>query len=306
MSRKTFRRRWLWTLLAIALVLTALLACVGNFFFNYALNPNSKVSFLENSPVPTSPWLAAHAQDAWMESEDGLTLHALYAPVENAHRYVIICHGYGNQAASMERYGRQFYAMGYNVLMPDARASGRSEGQYIGMGWPERRDVVKWAATLVEGDPQAQIALFGVSMGGATVMMASGEADLPTNVKCVVEDCGYSSVWAEFAWQLRDLYGLPPFPVLYAASLVTGVRAGYFFGEASAVEQVKSSVTPTLFIHGDQDTFVPYSMLDEVYEAAACPKEKLVVAGAAHSEASSVAPELYWNTVENFLASYLT
>ena len=126
------------------------------------------------------------------------------------------------------------------------------------------------------------------------------------NVKCVIEDCGYSSVWDEFAGQLEEMFGLPTFPVLDAASLVTQARAGFGFKEASAVEQLKKTALPMLFIHGEDDAFVPYWMLDVVYNACASPdKEKLSVPGAAHGEASWEAPELYWATVEAFLAKHI-
>lgn len=191
------------------------------------------------------------------------------------------------------------------ALDPAARAHERSEGRYTGMGWPERRDIVDWVGALVGQDPDAEVVLFGVSMGGATVMMTAGE-ELPANVKCVIEDCGYSSVWDEFAGQLQELFGLPTFPVLDAASLVTQVRAGYSFKEASAVEQLKKTSLPILFIHGEADTFVPYWMLDVVYEAcASAEKEKLSIPGAAHGEVSWEDPELYWSTVETFLAKHM-
>lgn len=308
--KKTNRRALKIAGITAAVILTASaagLAYVGNFFFQYALDPQSEVTFLDPDYSPElSPWLETRGETLWLDSSDGLKLHAWYAPVENTHRYVIACHGYGNEAATIAKAGEHFYNLGFSVLMPDARASGQSEGRYIGMGWPERRDVVAWAKLLTDRDPEAEIVLYGVSMGGATVMMATGEADLPPNVKCAVEDCGYSSVWDEFAWQLKDLYNLPPVPVLNATSLVTKLRAGYFLGEASAVEQVKLSRTPTLFIHGDADTFVPFWMLDVVYEAAGCEKEKLVVPGATHAEARSVNPELYWGTVDAFLAKYIS
>ena len=75
--------------------------------------------------------------------------------------------------------------------------------------------------------------------------------------------------------------------------------------EGSAVEQVKKSKTPTLFIHGEQDSFVPFEMLDIVYEAANCEKEMLVVEGAAHAASSSVNPNLYWGTIDNFIKKYI-
>ena len=304
----------------VLVLAVAALGWVGNFFFNFALNPKADVAF-EDSPsslvegapaaqvnpyVAADPdaWLAGHAVDAWLTSRDGLELHAYRADIPGGHRYAILCHGYKNQAKNMAAQASHFYDLGYSVLLPDARGHGLSQGDYIGMGWPERHDIVDWIATLVEADPQAEIVLYGVSMGGATVMMVSGE-ELPENVKCIVEDCGYSSVWDEFAGQLDDLYGLPPVPVLNALDVVCRIRAEYSIVEASAVDQVARSVTPTLFIHGDADAFVPFRMLDEVYNAAACEKERLVVEGAAHAKSDDVNPELYWTTVDGFLARHV-
>ena len=174
------------------------------------------------------------------------------------------------------------------------------------MGWLERPDVLDWIGGIVEQDPDAEIVLHGVSMGGATVMMAAGE-DLPENVKCIVEDCGYSSVWDEFRLQLKNVFGLPAFPLLNAASLVCQVRAGYGFREASSVRQLQKASVPMLFIHGDADTFVPFEMLDVVYEAcASAEKEKLVVHGAPHGDAADTDPELYWSTVAAFVGKYVS
>ena len=254
-----------------------------------------------------SAWFSENSEDRWLTSHDGLKLHGLYlAQPQQSHKYAVICHGYGSIPQMGGRFAARFYEMGYNILAPAARAHELSEGRYVGMGWPERRDIVAWVDILVDQDSDAEIVLFGVSMGGATVMMTAGEADLSPSVKCVIEDCGYTSVWDEFAGQLQEMFGLPTFPVLDAASLVTQIRAGYGFKEASAVEQLKKNVRPMLFIHGEEDTFVPYSMLDVVYSACAGPdKERLSVPGAGHGEASWKDPELYWSTVGAFLDKYM-
>ncbi len=301
--------------LAILAVVVALAAVglffVGNYLFHFALDPQAG-GMLSTENVDDlklegdSAWFAENSQDRWLTSHDGLKLHALYLPREDSHKYAVICHGYGSTPQFGGRYAAEFYKMGYHVLAPAARAHERSEGAYASMGWLERRDIVAWVDTLVEQDPQAEIVLFGVSMGGATVMMTAGEADLSPCVKCVVEDCGYSSVWDEFAGQLKEMFGLPTFPVLDAASLVTQVRAGWSFREASAVEQLKKAKLPMLFIHGEEDTFVPYAMLDVVYGACASPeKEKLSVPGAGHGEASWEDPEGYWTAVERFVEKYI-
>jgi len=302
------------TLIALAVLLAlalGALAFAGNYLFRFALDPQGggmlsgydpEVDTLEGDAA----WFAEHSEDRWMESRDGLKLHALYLPQGDSHKYAVICHGYGSIPQYGGRFAAWFYDQGYSVLAPAARAHELSQGRYAGMGWPERRDIVAWVDTIVEQDPQAEVVLFGVSMGGATVMMTAGEEDLSPAVKCVIEDCGYSSVWDEFAGQLDELFGLPAFPVLDAASLVTKFRTGWDFKEASAVEQLKKTALPILFIHGEEDTFVPYAMLDVVYNACASPeKEKLSIPGAAHGEASWEDPELYWATVSAFLDKHM-
>ena len=298
------KKRWKIALAALAVVVAVGLFFAGNYLFHYALDPRNGDP--EWAMEGDSAWFDGASGDRWLTSHDGLKLHALYLPREGSHKYAVICHGYGSTPQFGGRYAAKFYELGFSILAPAARAHERSEGAWVSMGWLERRDIVAWVDTLVEQDPQAEIALFGVSMGGATVMMTAGETDLSPHVKCVIEDCGYSSVWDEFAAQLKEQFGLPTFPVLDAASLVTQARAGWSFREASAVEQLKKTRLPMLFIHGEEDTFVPYAMLDVVYGACASPeKEKLSVPGAGHGEASWEDPETYWSTVERFLGKHI-
>lgn len=234
-------------------------------------------------------------------NDDGVSTGLSAISGDEPHDYAICLHGYTNEPIGMARYAKRFFDRGMTVLTPAARAHERSGGEYIGMGWPERNDVVKWAREIVRRDPQARILIFGVSMGGATAMDVAGEK-LPCQVRCIIEDCGYTSVWDEFSLQLKDVFGLPSFPLLDVANATCNVRAGYDFRTASSVEQLKKATLPMLFIHGDKDTFVPYSMLDQNYDACASKiKQKLTVHGATHAKSAQVDPELYWSTVENFL-----
>lgn len=284
----------------------------GNYFYNLAINPKASKTLVLGTSTEESvdkfSWLLneSNYKDSYVTSNDDLKLHGY--EIENANKsdvWVITVHGYMGRGYKMSNYAESFYDMGYNVLVPDLRGHGDSEGNYIGMGWNDRQDIIKWINYIIEQHKDAKIILHGVSMGAATVMMTSGE-DLPENVKAIVEDCGYTSAWDEFYYQLDNLFSkLPKNPILFASDLVTKLKAGYGFKEASAIKQVEKSETPMLFIHGDEDTFVPYYMLDEVYEAANVEKEKLVVEGAEHANAASTNPELYWSTISNFINKYI-
>ncbi|KHF41627.1 alpha/beta hydrolase [Halalkalibacter okhensis] len=311
---------------AILILLVVAYGLVGNYFYNFALNADREKEFLDGNPhlEESEAVLASVAEEAEIadelfkqdhkpeqvdivtSDEKRLSLNGYVYENANAdHRWAIVVHGYTSDASSMTRYVRNFHDKGFHVLTPDLRGHGESEGDYIGMGWHDRKDMLLWIDQVLERDPEAEIVLFGVSMGGATVMMTSGEEDLPENVKVIVEDCGYTSVSDVFVYQLDDLFGLPEFPVIRAANTITKWRAGYDLYEASAVEQVEKSKTPILFIHGDIDTFVPYEMLDEVYEAAAVDKEKLIIPNAGHGDAEKVDPVTYWSTVWQFVERYI-
>ena len=295
-------------ILIILLLLTIAYFMIGNYFYNIALNPNTSKEFILGVIQDTQEQPKdERAEDVYITSTNNsnLRLHA-YEIVnkQNSDTWVIVVHGYYGKANDMGYYAKDYYKRGYNILAVDLRGHGQSEGDYIGMGWHDRLDIIDWANYLINKNPNCQIILHGISMGAATVMMATGE-DLPANVKVAIEDCGYSSIWEEFEEQLYVLFNLPTFPVLNAASAVCKIRAGYMLEEGSAIEQVKKSKTPTLFIHGSEDKFVPFEMLDKVYQAANCEKQKLIIEGAAHAEASSVNPTLYWKTIDEFIEKNL-
>lgn len=304
--------KWGITAIIILVIIVIVLLGVGNYFYNLALNPNSsKELVLKQDTKATSAsreenWILDQSNycDEEIESFDNLKLHGYKINNENSNVWVITVHGYMGSGAKMASYAENFYNMGYNVLVPDLRGHGKSEGDYIGMGWNDRKDILRWIDLILKENNNAKIILHGVSMGAATVMMTSGE-DLPENVKCIIEDCGYSSVVDEFEDKLKNIFNLPKTPILQAADLVSRVRAGYWFSDASSVNQLKKAKVPILFIHGDKDDFVPYDMLDKVYNAADVEKEKLVVEGAEHAKSAYVNPELYWNTISNFINKHL-
>lgn len=302
----------------ISVIIIISLGLVGNYFYNLALNPNTPKDIVFGTPEEAAAtsgqvldvdisWLLndSNYTDEYITSQDGLKLHSYHVKNQSSsNKWVITVHGYTSEGINMSSYAKKYYDNGYNVLIPDLRSHGLSEGDYIGMGWDDRLDIISLINYILNEDPNADIVLHGISMGAATVLMTSGE-EIPSNVKVIIADCGYTSVWDEFAYQLDDLFSLPEFPILNVSSIVSKIRAGYFLGEASSIEQVKKSKTPILYIHGDQDDFVPYYMMEELYNATSSEKEILTIKGAEHAKASEVDPETYWTTVNNFINKYI-
>jgi fermentation-respiration switch protein FrsA (DUF1100 family) len=268
------------------------------------------------------PWIDTRPYEtASIRSGDGLNLNAYYLASGGGvcGDTVILAHGYKGDGKQLSEYARFFWEkMGCNVLLPEARGYGHSEGHYTGFGWHERLDIPEWiqwvkarmasqAAAGTGTPPPARIALFGVSMGAATMLMVSGEV-LPPEVKLVIADCGYTSLEDEVRYQLKHFYHIPGFarePLLKAAGDLTQKRAGYCFKEASAVDQVKKSRIPILFIHGDADTYVPTEMVYPLFDACAAEKELYIVHGAGHGQARAVDPVEYDKRITGFIRKYM-
>ena len=243
-----------------------------------------------------APW-----ETVSITSSDGLRLEADFIPSGN-HRYALIIHGYKCDRKAMYLLSSVFFhEWGFSLVIPDCRSHGKSEGRWIGMGWLEKDDIKLWCEWITKRDPEAEIILFGVSMGAAAVMMASG-LNLPSSVKAAVEDCGYTSAWEIFRNELRMLYHLPAFPLLCIFSFFSRIIAGYTPKEASSLRMLKKSELPMLFIHGGSDHFVSTSMLDECFQAKIKGwKEKLIIPDAGHAEAYLRDPQLYFSTIRNFI-----
>lgn len=305
--------------LLLATIVVCSCSCASQYLYSYAIARNEK-PFLNESKLKAGSalvkllesgraWMGAEAfESVGIVSDDGLRLAGYYLSAkEPSANTVILAHGYNGTAKDMGEYARFFHEdLAYNVLMPDARGSGASEGDYIGLGWPDRRDYLQWISWAVARvGPNARIVLLGVSMGGATVLMASGE-ELPSNVKAIVEDCGYTSVDDEFSYLVKGMFNGIPALFLPGASQLTKKKAGYSFKEASALNQVRKSRTPVLFIHGDADQFVPYAMALRLYAACPAEKELFIVHGAGHAESFIVDPKGYTDHLTSFLGKYLS
>ena len=240
-----------------------------------------------------------YREDVWTKSRDGLRLHGTYFPgcswpeeekedwqPEKPKKLVLAFHGYSSDGMSDYTALSKFYIhdLGCAMLLADERSHGQSEGEYIGFGTLDRYDVLSWLSYVNERfGEDVDIYLHGVSMGAATVVMASGQK-LPPNVKGIVSDCAFTSACDVFSHVLKSWDLIPPYPLLQIADVISKKKAGYGLREGDASREVEKAKVPILFIHGDKDTFVPCWMCDKIYDHCKAPKEKLIVSGAAHAE----------------------
>ena len=195
---------------AVASLLVAALLATGmwlasDYMLGYSLSPERDAYDVERMMEKKAgeyPWqrdwldsLRDHAglHDLSLRScQSDSMLHAVYLPaVTPTERTALLVHGYGCYSLDMLHIAYIYHhLLGMNVLMPDLYAHGQSQGDHINMGWLDRLDVLQWSAVADSlSGGRTQMVLHGISMGGATVMMLSGE-ELPPYVKGIVDDCG--------------------------------------------------------------------------------------------------------------------
>ncbi|KRM11320.1 alpha/beta hydrolase [Paucilactobacillus suebicus] len=260
-------------------------------------------SIEQNNPVDND-WIKTLKQEDWsIKTEDGLKLSASFVqnPASTG-KAVILAHGLHHSRQQVWVYARMFYKMGFSLLMPDARAHGKSEGNVIGLGWLDRSDYLQWINELIKKQGEdSKILLFGISMGATTVLAVSGE-DLPKNVFGIIADSGYSNVFSEGKYRLSHKYHFPSVPFVAIASTISKFHDGYAFQEGDILKQVQRNQLPLLLIHGGRDRTVPVKNVFELYHAANQPKKLYVEPNADHIESIYVNPEKYQRVVESFLA----
>lgn len=244
-------------------------------------------------------------EDVFIKSHDNYTLHGRYYETKENAPVQIMFHGYRSHPLKDFSGGLKLAVdMGYNVLLVDQRAHGESQGRCLSFGILERYDCLAWSRYVVERcGENTKIVLSGVSMGAACVLMAS-ELELPPNVKGIIADCGYNSPSEIIHKVMRDLK-YPEFPMYQFIKLGARLFGKFDLESASAREALKKSKIPVLFIHGDDDRFVPYEMSVDNYNACASQKTLCTIPKAGHALGFVTGKEAYIKAVEKFLKTVI-
>ena len=247
-------------------------------------------------------WLVSRDMDTVsVMSEDGLKLFGRYFACEKPERIVLCVHGY--RGAPLDMFAdssRWFHENNCDLLLIESRSSGRSEGKYITFGAKEKRDIVSWCRWIEErNEGRLPVYLYGISMGAAAVLLSCDQG-LPSSVKGIIADCGFSSVRKTFEDRARESFHLPPYPMLYLMEAYCRVLADFRFEDADAVKALEHNTIPVLFFHGEEDHFVRPENTLRNFEADAGKKELVVVPGAAHAASFIQNPRLYTENVRRF------
>ena len=241
-------------------------------------------------------------------SRDGLRLMATVIEAENARGVILLFHGYlSNARRDFCMHMKILHDAGYHLIVPDQRSHSRSEGKYICFGTRESEDVTVWrekAAELYGKD--MPVALMGLSMGGATVLMASALIKKDdTAVRCVVADCPFSAPVDIVSHVMKNFNKIPPYPLVSFASFWCRYLACYSLNAPSSADKLAESHLPALLFHGTADDYVPPHHSKEVVRRSPDRARLVLFEGAKHAESIYYDEKRYTDELLAFLEQHM-
>ena len=236
-----------------------------------------------------------------VDSEKG-SFTALKVKNENiSSSYVIMCHPYGATPYSMGAYAKHFYNLGFNVIIPQLSTTEGNNEKSLFLGTADVDKVLFWVNSLVEENENVKIILFGSSTGGATVTEAAS-IELPENVKCIIADSCYSSLWDLYEPYLENAYGLSPFPIRNIASVYCEIKYDVSLKNAGTYSVVRSVEKPILFMHGENDAIIPMKANNDLYmECESKERDQEVISEGEHARLVVKDSKKYWECVDEFI-----
>lgn len=303
------------TFAIIVLLLAAFCFGVGGYIFFVACGRGKEVNWSDEQAVKASPfgqyythisqgrqWIQDHnGQDVFMTNREGLKLHAVWIPAEEARGTVIFAHGFHSCGLSDFSLAFDLYhGKNMNILLLTHRTHTPSQGKYITFGVKESQDMYDWILYHNEHLRPYPVLCSGLSMGAATVMYLAG-MDLPENVRGFVADCGFTSPKEIIAHVVTQKTHLPAWPFMWAADLFARFFAGFSLNEKHTVRTLAHNSRPILLVHGMDDDFVPTEMTRRSHAACSGDKTLLLVEGAGHGISFLVAREAYLEKIYELL-----
>ena len=257
----------------------------------------------ENDPETLEWFNHSTREDDFIESYDGFKLHGVRVMNNHTNKWMIVLHGFGGCITDMLDMIYEADHRGFNILAIDSRGCGMSEGIYTGLGWSEHYDLLSWINHLLAIDGNAEIVLYGLNLGASTILNTLGEY-IPENVKCAVEDGGFSEIKDFVNNNTKRYLKIDGNILLPAINLFVKNFLHYSISDVSTKRQVANSKTPTLFIHGMRDEFIPASMVFDNYYASSAEKELFTIQDARGDE-TKLDPE-YYSVIFDFINRFIS
>lgn len=238
-------------------------------------------------------------QEVYLDSKYGYKIHGFFFPNDNSKKTIILCHGITWSLYGSVKYMDMFLKRGFAVFIYDHRNHGLSGGKDTSFGYYEKFDLIKCTDWLINKlGEDIIVGLHGESMGAGTVLQ---NIAIDPRIKFCIDDCGYSDAEDLFKHRLAKDYNIKKFPLVKLSSEICKIRLGWKFKDVSPIATLPKIEIPILFIHGEEDDYVPTFMCKQMYSVKKGYKEIYIAPGAGHAQAYWNNKDEYEKRVHNFL-----
>ncbi len=293
--------------LIIAALLFVILFGIGFYLTTKLIYPNTLTheetiqKETEAGRLNLSEWNRYTREEVSIESPYGYRIYGIFVPHPGSHKTVIIAHGISYTLIGSIRYLPLFYQRGFNVMLFDERYHGRSGGKNCTFGYYEKYDlkaVTDWVYQRMGGG--GIVGVHGESLGAAIALQA---AAIDERLAFIIADCAYSDLKKLLTYRLAFDFHLPAAIFLPVADFICTLMTGMSFDTVSPLRDVRTLGAPVLFIHGQDDHYIPPVMSQEMYHAKTNGIRELYLApGARHAESFNNNRSEYNQMVGQFLA----
>lgn len=217
-------------------------------------------------------------------------------------RFVILTHGYTYNRLGSVKYMNLYRKMGYSCIQYDLRGHGANAKCPVTMGLKESKDllaVIDWVHERY--GENIILGLHGESMGSASQTLALREKP---RVDFVVNDCGFAELTEVLRGQLSKRFHLPAF-LVSTASILNKISYKYSYQEVRPVDALKENQVPICFMHGREDTFIPYQHSELMAETTKGYQEVHLYEDADHALSFEKHPKEYEENLKAFLEKVL-
>lgn len=264
--------RMLYLVAGLAALTLALAALVRVFEPSFAFFPARG-----EDVTPLAFGVPFDASDVATADGERLRMWTLTATPSRA--LVVYFHGNGGNLSVWASILSGIARRGFTVIAFDYRGYGLSTGKPSEPGL--YRDVDAVLARVWAGDHGQQPVIYWGRSLGTTMAAYAATRRAPSGL---VLEAGFPDA--------RSLTrSSPPLALL-------GLFSSYRFPTAAYIRQV---TVPTLVMHGDVDTIIPYGLGRALFEAVRGPKQFVTIRGGDHNDATPADQTTYWNAVETFV-----
>ncbi len=238
-----------------------------------------------------------------LQSEFGYSLYGTYIQNPQAtDKTIIFLHGFAENRAAGLRYLDIYLKNGFNVLLIDARAHGKSGGDSVTWGVDEKYDLDTWVNWLAAHSPNGEIGVHGVSMGAATALMHAELNEVHKKVKFYIADSAYADLETLLLLKAKAYFAESTLPniIFPYVNIIAYWNSRCTFYQAAPIRSVRKATTPILYLHGEADQLVPAAMTQELYQATKGPRKIYLFSQADHVGGIFVDPFRYGEVMREF------